>query len=62
MKVCHELLATVWEKARSFVHSDYGIPSKKHMLRLLRHTCEKQVPSSRLNYMTEAHMVSYSFM
>jgi len=43
LKVCHELLGKAWEQARTFVHSGFGIPSKKHMLRMLRHTCEHQV-------------------
>ncbi len=42
MKVCHELLAKSWEQAQSFVHSGYGIPTKQHMLRMLRHSCEFQ--------------------
>ena len=52
MKVCHELLAKAWEQAQSFVHSGYGIPTKQHMLRMLRHSCEFQacpVAHSRLS-------------
>ena len=46
VKVCHELLAKAWEQAQSFVHSGFGIPTKQHMLRMLRHSCEFQARPS----------------
>ena len=48
MQVCHELMAKAWDAVRAFVHSGHGAPSPKHMLRLLRHTCEHQVSTSTL--------------
>ena len=36
-------MAKAWDAVRAFVHSGHGAPSPKHMLRLLRHTCEHQV-------------------
>ena len=44
--MCHELMAKAWDAVRAFVHSGHGAPSPKHMLRLLRHTCEHQVSGS----------------
>ena len=41
-QVCNELLTKAWEQAQSFVHSGFGIPTKAHMLRMLRHSCEFQ--------------------
>lgn len=43
VQVCHELMAKAWDAVRAFVHSGHGAPLPKHMLRLLRHTCEHQV-------------------
>ena len=39
-------MAKAWDAVRAFVHSSHGAPSPKHMLRLLRHTCEHQVSRS----------------
>ena len=46
MQVCHELMAKAWDAVRAFVHSGHGAPSPKHMLRLLKHTCEHRVSRS----------------